>query len=88
MHPRFRINQMKLQKALDEAVEEALWRVQHGPRLPGALADAARQVLRSGGVEGAQVSVEQAQDGGWVVNVRLPASAPLIEQVRVRVGPL
>ena len=85
MHPRFRINQQKLQKALDEAVEEALWRVQHGPRLPGARADAARQVLRSGGVEGAQVSVEQVKDG-WVVDVRLPPSAPLITQLRVRVG--
>ena len=87
MHHRFRINEALLQRALDEAVEAALWRVQHGPRLPGALADAARQVLRSGGVDGATVRVEAAHEG-WVVIVSLPPTAPLVTTLRVRVGPM
>jgi hypothetical protein len=80
---RRRLDWIALERAVNDAVEEAFWRVQSGPALPGALADAARQTLRSAGVEGAQVTVSRSQ-GGFLLDVRLPPGLPRVLTVRLR----
>lgn len=83
IHPRHRLRGIALEKAIEAAVEEAFWRIQHGPALPGALADAARGVLRGAHIEGARVQVERAT-GGWALQISLPAGIPPIQTVRLR----
>ena len=80
---RRRIDAIALERAVNDAVEEAFWRVQSGPALPGALADAARRVLRGAGIEGAQVAVSRS-GGGFTLDIRLPPGLPRVLTVRLR----